>query len=170
MYVTLAQLAERPGALELAQLASAAHGAVVDAELLDRTLRGQDRSDYTAAEIAAADAVAARVTEAVAEATARIDGYLGQRGYPLPLSPVPGIVAGWCRDIARYLLSGERPTDDRSDPVVRGYRDAIRMLEQLAQGKLSLGAGDPLSVGPADGTVELASRGRLFTRDSLGRL
>lgn len=170
MYVTLAQLAERPGALELAQLASDPHEPVLDAELMDRTLRGLDRSAYTPAEIARADAAAARIAEAVAEATARIDGYLGQRGYPLPLSPVPGLVAGWCRDIARYLLSGERPTDDRSDPVVRGYRDAIRMLEQLAQGKLSLGAGDPLSVGPADGTVELASRARLFTRDSLGRL
>lgn len=170
MYVSLAQLAERPGALDLAQLASTAHAPVVDAVLLDRRLRGQDLDDYSAAEIEAVEGVVARITEAVAEATSRIDGFLGQRGYALPLAPVPPLVAGWCRDITRYLLSGERPTDDRSDPVLRGYRDAMRLLEQLAAGKFSLGAQDPMAAGQVEAAVEIASRDRIFTRDSLGRL
>lgn len=170
MYVSLAQLADRPGALELSQLASTTRGVSVDAVLLDRRLRGLDLDDYSAAEIAAADAVAAWIIEAVTEATARIDGFLGQRGYALPLDPVPPIVAGWCRDITRYLLHGERPTDDRSDPVLRGYRDAMRLLEQLAAGKFSLGAQDPMAAGQIEAAVEIASRDRIFTRDSLGRL
>lgn len=171
MYVTLAQLADRPGARELAQLVSdAMQGAVVDPALFDATLRGADRSAYSPAEIAAADAAAARVVEAVEDATARIDGFLGQRGYQLPLSPVPRIVAGWCRDITHYLLSGSRPTDDRSDPIVRGYRDAMRLLEQLAAGKFSLGGDDPMAVGQADLAVEVSGRTRIFSRDSLGRL
>lgn len=165
MYVSLIQLAERPGALELAQLASAKHEAVVDAELLDLTLRGLLRADYSAAEVAAADAVVARITEAATEASARIDGYLRQRGYALPLSPVPTIVAGWCRDITRYLLSGDRISDDGTDPVLRGYRDAMRLLEQVAAGKFSLGAGDTVAAG--ERPIFAVAPGRQFTGDTL---
>lgn len=165
MYVTLIQLAERPGALELAQLASPKHEAVVDAELLDLTLRGLLRTDYSAAEIAAADAVVARIVEAATEATSRIDGYLRQRGYALPLIPVPTLVAGWCRDITRYLLSGDRPTDDTSDPVVRGYRDAMKLLEQVSKGQFSLGANDV--VAGSERPILTSTPGRQFTGDSL---
>ena len=165
MYVTLIQLAERPGALELAQLASDKHGGVVDAELLDLTLRGLLRTDYSAEEIAQADAVLARINEAVAEASARIDGYLRQRGYALPLSPVPAIVAGWCRDITRYLLSGDRPTDERSDPVLRNYRDAMRFLDQVAKGQFSLGANDPVAGG--ERPIVAVAPDRQFTAGTL---
>lgn len=166
MYLTLIQLAERPGALELAQLASDKHKAVVDAELLDLTLRGLLRTGYTAAQIAQADAVVVRINEAAAEAAARINGYLRQRGYALPLSPVPPIVSGWCRDITRYLLSGDRPTDDGSDPVVRGYRDAMKMLEQVAKGQFSLGAADPVASGQRQ--IVSSSPARQFSPRTLG--
>ena len=44
-YVTLPQLAEIPGALELAQVATDQHAAaVVDATLMELTLRAGDRS------------------------------------------------------------------------------------------------------------------------------
>jgi phage gp36-like protein len=165
VYVTLIQLAERPGALELAQLASPKHEAVGYAELLDLTLRGLARSDYSAAEIAAADAVLARITEAATEASARIDGYLRQRGYTLPLSPVPPIVAGWCRDITRYLLSGDRISDESSDPVLRGYRDAMKLLQQVAAGTFSLGANDAIAIG--DRTILGVAPGRRFDAGGL---
>lgn len=166
MYVSLIQLAERPGALELAQLASDKHAGVVDAELLDLTLRGLLRTGYSTAEIAAADAVVARITEAATEASARIDGYLRQRGYPLPLSPVPPIIAGWCRDITRYLLSGDRLSDDNSDPVLRGYRDAMKLLEQVAAGKFSLGATDTVASG--ERPIITAAPDRQFNTARLG--
>lgn len=165
MYVTLIQLAERPGALELAQLASDKHAGVVDAELLDLTLRGLLRTDYSAEEIAQADAVVVRITEAADEASARIDGYLRQRGYVLPLTPVPAIVAGWCRDITRYLLSGDRATDERTDPVLRGYRDAMKLLDQVAKGQFSLGADDPVAGG--ERPIIAASPDRQFSADTL---
>ena len=165
MYVSLIQLAERPGALELAQLASPKHEAVVDAELLDLTLRGLLRTEYSAAEIAAADAVVARITEAAIEASARIDGYLRQRGYALPLSPVPPIVAGWCRDITRYRLSGDRISEEGNDPVLRDYRDALRFLEQVAAGKFSLGANDTVTSGERQ--ILATAPGRQFTAGTL---
>lgn len=164
MYVSLIQLAERPGALELAQLASARHQPVVDAELLDLTLRGLLRSGYSPAQIAAADAALARIVEAATEASARIDGFLRQRGHPLPLSPVPPIVAGWCRDITRYLLSGDRATEEASDPVVRGYRDAMRLLEQVAAGKFSLGATDSVA---GERPITAVTPGRQFAAGTL---
>ncbi len=34
-------------------------------------------------------------------------------------------------------------TDETKDPVARDYRDAMRLLEHLALGKLSLGGTDP---------------------------
>lgn len=166
MYVTLTQLAERPGALELAQLASEKHGSVVHVELLNLTLRGLSRSAYSTAQLAQVDAVVARINEAALEATARIDGYLRQRGYALPLAPVPPIVAGWCRDITRYLLSGDRPTDETSDPVVRGYRDAMKLLEQVAKGQFSLGATDVIANG--ERPILTQAPGRQFTGTTLG--
>ena len=88
-------------------------------------------------------------------ASAEIDLYLRGR-YVLPLEslvpldpedpealPVyPGVLVGWCRDIARYRLDRVRPSED----VRRRYDDAIRGLEAIAAGKwiyssLMLGAG-----------------------------
>ncbi|PRW19878.1 hypothetical protein CSB95_5451 [Pseudomonas aeruginosa] len=42
------------------------------------------------------------------EAESIVNGYLAKRGYGLPLSPVPGLVTGWVRDIGRYLLHKDR--------------------------------------------------------------
>ena len=147
-YITTAELAERPGARELALAASSDTAPVVAYALMDATLRGADRSAWTPEQVAAADAALQRVQDAVAEAGAVIDGYLAQRGYALPLSLPPtstgkSLLTAWARSIARYLLNGQRITDESKDPVARDYRDALKMLGQLAAGKLSLGGTDP---------------------------
>lgn len=166
MYVTLLQLAESPGALELAQVASSSHEAVVDAELMDRTLRNGDRSAYSVAQIAAADEAKARINELVDEASGVIDGYLGKR-YTLPLGTVPKILATWARAIVRYKLNKDRQTDERSDPVVRDYRDAIKFLVQVAEGKFSLGLEDPTQGSVSDGEVRFESGAKVFGRGAL---
>ena len=84
-YITTAELAERPGARELALAASSDTAPVVAYALMDATLRGADRSAWTTEQVVAADAALQRVQDAVAEAGAVIDGYLAQRGYALPL-------------------------------------------------------------------------------------
>lgn len=163
MYVTLLQLAELPGARELAQLASTEHEALVDYELMDLTLRGGDRSTYDADQVAAADEAAERVTSAVGDADGVINGYLARRAYALPLSPVPSIVTTWSRAIARYYLHKDRITDERSDPIARDYRDALKLLQLTADGKFSLGIDDPQGdVGV--GTVEFQGDERVFSR------
>jgi len=157
MYVTTVQLAERPGALELSQVASSESADVVDADLLDAALRGTPNSE-------SADALA-RILDAVSEADALIDGYLAKRNYTLPLSPVPGLVSAWSRAIARYLLHKNRISDEKTDPIARDYRDALRLLQQVVDGKFSLGIADPAVA--TGGMPDFVAPDRVFTRDSL---
>ena len=172
-YITTTELAERPGARELAQLASADAQPVSDFALMDATLRGQDRSAWTPAQTAAADLALARVQDAIAEAGALIDGYLAQRGYALPLSLPPtstgkSLLTAWARSIARYLLNGQRITDESKDPVARDYRDALKMLGQLAAGKLSLGGTDPAAPANVSTTdVRFDAAPQVFGRSEL---
>lgn len=147
-YITHLELAERPGGRELAQVASSSAQPVRDDALMDATLRGTDRSKWSDSDVIAADAALARISDAVAEAGALIDGFLAQRGYALPLVLSPtstgkSVLTSWCRSITRYLLNKTRITDETKDPVARDYRDAMKMLQRLAEGKFSLGAGDP---------------------------
>lgn len=70
---------------------------------------------------------------ALADASAEIDGYLSRR-YLTPISPVPPLIANVCAEIARYRLHG----DAVPEVVSTRYRDALRILERLAQGVMVL--------------------------------
>lgn len=172
-YITPADLAERPGAREIAQTASLPHQMVRDDALMDATLRGLDRDRWTPEEVAAADAALARVQDAVAEAGALIDGHLAQRGYALPLQLPAGsagrsMVSVWARAITRYLLNKDRMVDESKDPVARDYRDALKLLALLAAGKFSLGEGDPVQAAGAGGTdVRFEGAAPVFGRAQL---
>lgn len=72
---------------------------------------------------------------ALAAASSIIDGYCGQR-YALPLNPLPLVAKEYCLDIARYRLDRIRSRED----VRQRYEDAIRYLEQVGKGLVSLGA------------------------------
>lgn len=168
-YVTLPQLAELPGALELSQVATDRHAAsLVDAELMELTLLDGDRSAYEAEAIAAADQAKARIEQASAEADDLCDGYIGKR-YRLPLASVPGILTTWARAITRYKLhsAGDRRGREDNDPVVRDYRDAIRFLQQVAEGKFSLGLEDPEAQGAGPGEVRMDPGHKVFGREYL---
>ncbi|MNF90718.1 hypothetical protein D3C84_732960 [compost metagenome] len=166
-YITAAALAERPGSRELAQVATAEHLRMVPFELMEATLRGADRSSWTNDQVAAADDALQRIEDAVVQAESLIDGFLAKRGYPLPLTAVPGMVTGWTRDIARYLLHKDRGGKDDTDPIVRAYKDAMKFLEMTATGKFSLGAEDPVATDPSTIDVRFDSAPNVFNRDQL---
>ncbi len=170
-YITPAELAERPGARELAQVATSEHRPIVPAELMDATLRGLPRdlpgSAWTAADLQDADAALARIMDAVAEADSTIDGFLAKRGYPLPLAPVPRLVAGWSRSIARYLLHKSRISLESNDPIVRDYRDALKLLQLTAEGRFSLGADDAVATGGGSTDVRFDAAPQVFGRQEL---
>ena len=78
-----------------------------------------------------------RIETALTEASGQMDLYLGTRN-PLPLTALSAShaeeLARICCDIARYRLWH----DAASEEVRRRYEDAVRILEQIAAGKLVL--------------------------------
>lgn len=166
MYITPAQLADRPGARELAQVATRERDAIVDDALMDATLRGGDRSGWTADQIAIADDALARINAAIVEAVGVIDGFLARR-YTLPLANASDLVTAWARAITRYLLHKDRISGEQNDPILRDYRDALKLLALVADGKFSLGANDPALTDPQDGEVQFGGDAKVFGRDQM---
>ncbi len=110
---------------------------------------------------AVVDAVVAR---AITDADATIDAYCQGR-YSVPLSPVPEKIRQVSVDIAIYNLYSRRGD---VVPEVRKdrYREAVRFLEKVAEGKITLGAATP---GPTntENTVSIDGSDRIFTRDKM---
>lgn len=104
------------------------------------------------------------LTDALQLASDEIDAYIGSR-YPLPLASTPRLLMRVCCDVARYRLLG---SDVQETEAARNrYRDAIRTLEQVRDGHMSLGldmAQQP--VGTSD-TVGIINGRRVFDADSL---
>lgn len=164
MYATPAHLLDGPeAAKELGEL----YGC--DPLLLVAVEGGGDTSAWTGDEVAAATAALNSITTYCEQAAAEVDTRLATRGYATPLSAVQfPILAVWSRAIARYHLNRNRDkTDEERGRIERDYRDALRFLDMIAAGKLSLGADDPLTGAAGDGAVQIASNRRLFDRRSL---
>jgi len=89
------------------------------------------------------------VTEAIVDADAEIDAWVGGR-YQVPFSPVPDVIRKVSTDIAVYNLFSRR---DSEPPEVRKdrYRNAIKLLESIAKGTVTIGEQEVTAPsGPAD--------------------
>jgi phage gp36-like protein len=75
--------------------------------------------------------------QAVNDASAEIDGYLGSR-FMLPLSDPPALLNRLTCDIAMYRLQSLRPLHDVADARKR-YEDAVELLLRVARGEVTLG-------------------------------
>lgn len=105
------------------------------------------------------------VAEAISQADAEIDSYLGKR-YQVPLSPVPPRVKALSVDLAIYHLYSRRSV---APPVRRqNYEAAVAFLKQVAAGQavVEVSGGEPPGVNRDLG--ELTSATRVFRRDTLG--
>jgi phage gp36-like protein len=107
-----------------------------------------------------------RVDEAIAAADGEIDAYLGGR-YSVPLSSVPEVVKKLSADIAVYNLYS-RVVDEIPETRAGRYKAAIKLLENIAKGVVSLGV-DPAPSAPTDSSAETntAADGHTFSRDKL---
>ena len=108
------------------------------------------------------------VAEARAYADAQVDARLRQR-YPLPLASVPRELTDWSLALARHWLYSRRPEGQDLPPaVVDAYRDALKALDAVRDGKMSLavtsGGETPASEA---GLVIVSAPDRLFTADWL---
>jgi len=93
-----------------------------------------------------------------------MDSYLASR-YPLPLAVVPQLLVDICCDIARYKLLGVDATE--TEAARNRYRDALKMLEQIRDGKLDIGLTVSGQTTPESVSVQVAGGGRKFDRTTL---
>jgi phage gp36-like protein len=68
----------------------------------------------------------------------RVDAYLQSR-YTLPLATVHSLVSEIVVRLTRYTLYSRRPEGSLPDAVKEAYRDAMRELEAIRDGKILLG-------------------------------
>lgn len=170
MYCSPTLLADARLTRELAQAATPERMSIPSDEVMDAVLRGTSTTGFDVGEVAAAQAALVVINNALQAASEVIDGYLVMRKptpYIVPLDPVPGIVVTWAKWIARYLLHKDRVnTQEATDPVVRDYKEALRFLELLRDGKFSLGADDPLPAA-SGGMPQTCGPERVFSSDTL---
>ncbi|MDA8254180.1 MAG: DUF1320 family protein [Betaproteobacteria bacterium] len=132
-YATQADLESRYGAEEVLQLADRDGDGVIDAGVIDQALRDAD---------------------------AEIDGYLGSR-YQLPLATAPQIINVYACDIARYRLYASAATEE----VRNRYQDALKFLRLAAEGKVMIGPSANGAAPLSAGSAEMQSGGRVFGRE-----
>lgn len=100
---------------------------------------------------------------ALQRASSEIDGYLVGR-YSLPFADGARILTGRCCDIARYHLATTYKV--ATQEIQARYDDAIRFLEKVAEGRISLGRSDNGQVIQSSSQMKFGSSKRQFGRDS----
>lgn len=107
-----------------------------------------------------------RIDEAVAQADAEIDSYCGAK-YSVPFSTAPDIVKKISVDIAIYNLYS-RKVDVIPEIRAERYKNAIRQLEGISKGSISIGEAVEPDV-PTEGGPEVnkTESDRIFTRDTM---
>lgn len=103
------------------------------------------------------------VAEAIDQADREIDAYLVIAGYTVPADPVPPLITNLSAKMAIWNLHLRKYFD--SDIWSRTYKDCLKLLEKIAEGKLSIGQeedGVELSIGTGHAT---SSREQKFTED-----
>jgi phage gp36-like protein len=131
-------------------------------------LYGIDTLDRLADRDGDGTADAAKVSRALDDASALIDGYIAMR-VTLPLSPIPAVLRNLCVDIAMYRLATDAGL--LSEDARQRYEDAVRFLRDVSAGKAAI----PQPAAPGAAVTETASpqsividsEPRLFSRGSL---
>lgn len=103
------------------------------------------------------------VDRAITDADAEIDGYVGAR-YKVSRAPVPPVLRKYSVDMAIYNLYSRRQIVNAA--WRKRYEDAISYLTLVAQGKISLGAGDA-EPGAVNHAPSIQGPERIFSRRSL---
>lgn len=107
---------------------------------------------------------AALLVDRLDKATSEIETYLVGR-YVVPLSSVSPLITTYCCDIARYRLSGASVAE--VDTVRTRYKDAIRFLEAVRDGKIDLGTDvAPATDAATQNLVYVTDGQRLFSRSN----
>lgn len=102
----------------------------------------------------------ALVARALADADAEIDAALASR-YQLPLASVPPLLTRIACDLARFSLY----TDQVPQVVELRQKNAVRMLADIAAGRVSLGLATPPDPSAGGNAVAIITKDRIFGPD-----
>lgn len=131
-------------------------------------LYGIDTLDRLADRDGEGTADAAKVSRALDDASALVDGYIALR-VTLPLSPVPAVLRNLTVDIAMYRLATDAGL--LSEDARARYDDAIRFLRDVSAGKAAIpqpaAPGAAVTETASPQTVVIDSEPRLFSRGSM---
>ena len=110
--------------------------------------------------------VQARVDEAITSADSEIDSYCGTK-FSVPFSTVPDIVKKLSIDIAIYNMYS-RKVEEIPETRAQRYKNAIKQLESIAKGVISIGE-DPAPAATSEGgpSTNKTADDRTFTKDKL---
>jgi len=106
-----------------------------------------------------------KVTRAIVEAEAEVNGYIATK-YAVPLAaPVPDLVKQLAIDVAIYRLYRRRQRVP--DDVRTAYEDAVNKLEGIAKGLVTLGIDPPPAESSSATSGQVFGPERVFNRDKL---
>lgn len=109
----------------------------------------------------------AKVDDAVSYADQIIDGYMRGR-YTVPLSPAPFLIRKLSVDLAIFHLYSRKLELEMPEAMMARYKNAIKVLEQIQKGLISLGI-ESADSGPGQGYYKTnrTSEDRIFDRETL---
>ena len=99
------------------------------------------------------------------DAEAEIDGYIGAR-YTLPLGSTPALIKRLSMIITIYHLYRRRFAEGVPEGIRVDYKDAVRMLERLSDGTMTLGV-QPAEAQNSERKAQTVSSAPVFSRSSL---
>lgn len=103
--------------------------------------------------------------KALADASEEIDGYVGAR-HELPLDPVPGVLVRACVELGTWLRSHDAAL--ATGRMRERASDVRKLLRDVADGRVALGARDPDPPAQADSPgASFEAPERVMTRESL---
>lgn len=105
-----------------------------------------------------------KVKEALLAAGELVDGYLRGR-YELPLAEIPTLLRDVVRTIARFKLYERRPESDMPETVMETYKAAVKTLEQIRSGRITLGVAVTAEAMPERGEHRISAPKAFFSSD-----
>lgn len=118
-------------------------------------------ADDTGAGSILAPEVAAVLAEAIDQAGREIDAHVGVVR-PVPLSPVPALIANISAKLAVHNLYLRRANREEPDAWQRETSRCLRLLEAIATGKVALGATDGDQANPDGGSPQWVAPARVM--------
>ena len=101
-----------------------------------------------------------KVEEALRAAEELVDGYLRGR---YALSTVPTLLRDVVRVIARFKLYERRPESDMPETVMETYKAAVKTLEQIRSGRITLGIAATAEAMPERGEHRMSAPKTFFS-------